>query len=42
MIDGLFSQTSLIQCKKQKANIFTIKVFKVVRKEILFKKQTSS
>ena len=39
---AVFSDLPLIQCEKQKANIFTIKVFKVVRKEILLKKQMSS
>ena len=40
MIGGLFSQTCLSYSVK--ANIFTIKVLKVVRKEILLKKQMSS
>ena len=41
-MSAVFSDLSLIHCEKQRANIFTIKVFKVVRKEILFKKQISS
>ena len=40
VIGGLFSRTCLSYSVK--ANIFTIKVLKVVRKEILLKKQMSS